>query len=244
MKRLLVLIRYTVQACIPRPQRLGLGGCAALALVFGLLARVANTAHGGEGNVVVGVAATSLFGLVLPLACLVIGDALLAADIRRGTFLYTYLSPAPLAAVVLGRFIGGVLVATSILVPSFTLAVVIGGDASAAAGIAAATFLSLAAYLAIMLCLGAAFRRATVAALVFVLLIERLLGTAVASIAQWTPVWLGANSFVGWSGAVLGTRDGVPSGGRAVINLVAITVVGLVIATWRLSKLRLSGASD
>jgi hypothetical protein len=39
-------------------------------------------------------------------------------------------------------------------------------------------------------------------------------------------------------------RDGIPVGGGAVVRLVLITVIALVIARWRLSRLRLTGAAD
>ena len=63
-----------------------------LAARFGWLGTLADmTRRGG----VRGRGEQGLFGLVLPLTCLVIGDAVLGADLRAGTFAFTWLSPAP-----------------------------------------------------------------------------------------------------------------------------------------------------
>ena len=58
------------------------------------------------------VAGPGLFGVVLPVGCLVIGDAVLGAEVRSGTLHFTWLSPASFAAIVLGRWIAGLVAAS------------------------------------------------------------------------------------------------------------------------------------
>ena len=48
-----------------------------------------------------------LFGLVVPLTCLVIGDAVLGADLRAGTFAFTWLSPVRFHTIAIARWLGG-----------------------------------------------------------------------------------------------------------------------------------------
>ena len=88
---------YALRACFPTKRRIGLVLPAAGALLFALLARVipdpapvalAQVADGG------------LFGVVLPVGCLVIGDAVLGAEVRSGTLHFTWLSPASFTTIV------------------------------------------------------------------------------------------------------------------------------------------------
>src|SRR4030095_13736515 len=91
------------------------------ALLFGWLTTVADTSTQRAFEFV---AAQGLVGLVLPLTCLVIGDAVLGADMRAGTFSFTWLSPASFATIVGGRWLGGWLVTLVTLVPAPVVAAV------------------------------------------------------------------------------------------------------------------------
>ena len=71
----------------------------------------------------------AIFGLVMPIAALVIGDAVLGAEVRAGTFHFTWLSPAPTWQIVLGRWLGGSLVALVTIAPAAALAAVVAGVA-------------------------------------------------------------------------------------------------------------------
>ena len=98
--RLVAIIVYTWRSCFP-PKRWAavLLPCAG-ALLFGLLARAINS----EPDVAfANVAAEGIFGLAMPIAGLVIGDSVLGAEIRAGTFHFTWLSPTPTWQIILGR---------------------------------------------------------------------------------------------------------------------------------------------
>ena len=69
---------FALRACFPRKRRWSLLVPCVLALVFGLLAR---SAAGSRVEGFAHVAANGLFGLLLPVACLVIGDAVMGADV-------------------------------------------------------------------------------------------------------------------------------------------------------------------
>jgi hypothetical protein len=76
--------------------------------------------------------------------------------------------------------------------------------------------------------------------------LERLLGAALTGIAQISPTWESRAIFVGYLDDPPSRliRTGIPDGGAAVGRLVIVAAVALVIATWRMSHMRLSGASD
>ena len=104
----LVITSYALRSCFPTKRRIGLALPAAGALLFALLARLipdpapqalAEVANGG------------LFGVVLPVGCLVIGDAVLGSEVRAGTLHFTWLSPAGFATIVAGRWLAGFTVA-------------------------------------------------------------------------------------------------------------------------------------
>jgi hypothetical protein len=100
-----------------------------------------------------------------------------------------------------------------------------------------------AAYVAVFVLIGALSRRAVVWSLAFVVLGERLLGTALSGLAQWCPGWEARAVYarLGPDAATTLHRAGIPEGGSAVVRLVIIAAVALVIAALRLGRLRLSG---
>jgi hypothetical protein len=102
-----------------------------------------------------------------------------------------------------------------------------------------------AAYLAVFVLLGAVTRRAVVWSLGFVVLGERLLGTALSGLAQWCPGWEARAVYarLGPDAADWLHRKGIPEGGSAVVRLLIIAAVALIVAALRLGHLRLSGPS-
>ena len=138
-----------------------------------------------------------LFGLVLPLTCLVIGDAVLGADLRAGTFAFTWLSPVRFPTIVMGRWLGGWLVALVTLVPALVLATVVAGVPEGAGPMAIAAAAGSAAYIGLFVMLGAMARRSAVWALAVVFLGERLLGGVLSGIAQISPMWEAQQVYAG-----------------------------------------------
>jgi hypothetical protein len=175
----------------------------------------------------------------------VIGDAVLGSEVRSGTLHFTWMSPVPLGTIVVGRWLAGWIVALLTVTVAAALAAVVAGASDAAGPMALAVAAESCAYVAVFVMIGCITRRAAVWSLAVVLLVERLLGLALAGIAQLSPTWEGRAVYAELGpGAERLLRDGIPQGWDAVVRLVVITVVALVVATWRLRHLRLTGASD
>ena len=238
-----VIVAYTLRSTLPGRRWLGALVPAATAVLFGLLATtLPDTAEGAYA----GVAANALFTLVLPVTCLVIGDAVLGAEVRSGTFPFTWMSPVPTWVIALGRWIGGTLAAAGSLAVAFALSAVVAGVPDAAGPVAVGGAFGAAAYVAVFIAIGCITRRAAVWSLAFVFLVERLLGTALTGIAQWSPMWEARAVFVDFASAAPDdlVRDGIPAGAGALVRLAVITAVGLLVARRRLGRLRLAGAAD
>jgi ABC-type transport system involved in multi-copper enzyme maturation permease subunit len=237
------ILVYTLQSCVP-PKRWAavLLPCAG-ALLFGLLVHaVDERAERAFANV----AAEGIFGLVMPIAALVIGDSVLGAEVRAGTFHFTWLSPTPTWQIVLGRWLGGSFVALVTIAPACALAAVVAGTPELADAAFLASAVGSASYVALFIAIGCLTQRTAVWSLAFVFLIERLLGAALTGIAQLSPTWESRAIFVGYIDDPPSrlVRDGIPQGGDAVVRLVIVTIVALVLANWRMGRLRLSGAAD
>jgi ABC-type transport system involved in multi-copper enzyme maturation permease subunit len=191
------------------------------------------------------VAALALFGLVMPVTCLVVGDAVLGAEVRSGSFTFTWMSPVPTWQIALGRWLGGAIVAVGCLSLAFAAAAIVAGAPESAGPAAVAAAFGAVAYVAVFLAIGCIARRAAVWSLAFVFLVERLLGAALSGIAQLSPGWVARAAFVGFADAPRDlARGGIPHGGAAVVRLLVITAIALALASRRLKHLKLSGSAD
>ena len=238
---LAAIVAYTVRACVPSHGALLLLPVAG-AVLFGLLSRMSDEAATVAFARVGGAA---MHTLVLPITCLVIGDALLGAEIRSGVFAFTWLSPVRYSTIVIGRWLGGCLIAAAILVPAAAAAAIVAGAPSSAGASVVAAMAGTAAYLALFLAIGASFRRPVVWSLVLVILVERLLGAALDGVAQLSPGWLAQSVLVGLTGpADELRREGIPAGWAAVGRLALVAAVGLAIATRRLRSLQPASSAD
>jgi ABC-type transport system involved in multi-copper enzyme maturation permease subunit len=241
---LLAIIQYTWRSCFP-PKRWAavLLPCAG-ALLFGLLAHAVNATS--LDHAFANVAAEGIFGLVMPIAALVIGDSLLGAEIRSGTFHFTWLSPVPTWQIVIGRWLAGSVVALVTIAPAAALAAVVAGSTQSVWPAFVAAGVGSIAYVAIFIAIGCLTRRTAVWSLAFVFLVERLLGAALTGIAQLSPTWESRAIFVGMldDPPTRLLRSGIPEGGDAIVRLLIVTVLVLVLANWRMQRLRLSGAAD
>ena len=237
-----VIARYALKACFPTKRRIGLLLPAAGALLFAVLSQLLPDR---APVALAQVAGPGLFGVVLPVGCLVIGDAVLGAEVRSGTLHFTWLSPASFAAVVAGRWLAGLVVASVAIVVPFGLAAVVAGVPGAIGPMVLAAAVGSAAYIAVFVLLGALTRRAVVWSLGFVVLIERLLATALSGLAQWSPGWEARAVYAELGPGAYNTlhRAGVPEGGDAIVRLLIIAAVALVVSAVRLGHLRMSGPS-
>ena len=238
---LAAIVRYTLRACVPTRWELLLLPLAG-AVLFGLLSQMSDenavTAFAQVGG-------AAVHTLILPITCLIVGDAILGAEIRSGVFAFTWLSPVGFWTIVAGRWLGGCLVAAAILAPAAVAAAIVAGAPSSAGPAAIAAVTGAAAYLALFLAIGATFKRPVIWSLGLVIIVERLLGAALAGIAQLMPAWLAQAVLVGLThpGADL-QREGIPHGWAAVGRLAVVSAVGLAIATRRLAHLRPASAAD
>jgi hypothetical protein len=239
---LLAIVDYTLRTSLPGRRWAGILLPCAAALLFGLLVR----GLGGYAPYEFArMAAVALYGLVLPVTCLVVGDAVLGAEVRSGAFAFTWLAPVPTWQIVVGRWIAGTLVAAGCLGPSFALSAVAAGAGSSAGPAALAAVFGAAAYVAVFLAIGCMTKRAAVWSLAFVFLVERLLGAALSGIAQLSPSWEARAAFVDLAEAPADlVRSGIPGGTAALVRLVVITAVALAVASARLKHLKLSGSTD
>ena len=237
------LVTYTLRACLPVRRLVGIGLLCGAALLLGLAARpIADLPDSAFFDV----ANAGLFPLVLPIAGLLVGDAVLGAEIRRGTFHFTWLSPVPAAHIAMARWLAGSAVVLVTVVPAFAGAALVAGSPESALPAAAGAVFGGIAYVAVLEAVGATFRRAAVVSLVLVFLVERLLGTALSGIAQWSPQWEAGAVFGAWSpaGDDRSLRSGIPTGADAVVRLLVITAIGLALAVWRLRRITLASAAD
>jgi len=243
--RFVAILRYTWRSCFPKKRwaavLLPCGG----ALLFGLLARAVDNFSTRE-RAFANIAAEGIFSLMMPITALVIGDSVLGAEVRAGTFQFTWLSPAPTWQIVAGRWLGGAAVAVVTAAPAAALAAIVAGSASSAAAAYVAAAVGTVAYVALFMAVGCITRRTAVWSLAIVFLVERLLGAALTGIAQISPTWESRAIFVGYLDDPPDRliRTGIPDGGGAIVRLVIVAAVALLISTWRMSHMRLSGASD
>ena len=241
--RLRAVVAYTLRSCIGPKRWLGCLLPCAGALLFGLLSHAIDE-PGSEAFAAV--AAEGIFPLVVPIAALVLGDAVLGAEVRSGVFHFTWLTPTPLGLIVLGRWIGGFVAAVATVVPACALAALVAGQPAAAVPAALGAAAGSAAYLAVFIAIGCVARRAAVWSLAFVFLVERLLGTALSGIAQWSPMWESRAVYTDLADGIPDDliREGIPVGSGAVVRLCLIAAIALAVSRWRLARLKLAGAAD
>ena len=236
------MVVYTLRTCLPGQRWVGILLPCGAALLFGLLSRSINTIPEHD---FADVATLALYGLVLPVTCLVVGDAVLGAEVRSGSFTFTWMSPVAPWQIAVARWIGGTLVAAGCLAVSFAASAVVAGAPESAGPAAVSAAFGAMAYVAVFIAIGCMARRAAVWSLAFVFLVERLLGAALSGIAQLSPGWEARAAFVGYADTDSDLiRSGIPHGSAALARLVILTAIALALASQRLRTLKLSGSAD
>lgn len=242
LDRFSTLVTYVFRACLPARKLAVLALPCVAAVGSGLLALAVQDT---DAAAFTSVANAVIFGLAVPLGSLVIGDAVLGAEVRAGTFTITWMTSTPVAEIAVARWLGGVIVAAATLVPAVALAAVLAGAPDLVGPVAIGALTASAAHIALFVAIGAVTRRAAVWSLAILFLVERLIAAPLGSVAQLSPTWLGREVFVGLSDQLLRFgRDGVPDGWDAVARLGVLTAAWLALASFALSRLRLTGARD
>ena len=243
LRRLPALVGYVFRACLPA-RRLAVLALPVLAILgCGLISRTLTSDPAAEAFA--RVAAIGIFGLAMPLGTLVVGDAVLGAEVRSGTLGFTWSTPTPFGELAAARWFGGWVVCTLTFVPASAVAAVLAGAADHVGPIVLATAVGASAHVALFVAIGCITRRAAVWSLGVVFLVERLLGAVLSGIAQLSPTWEGRAVYVELADAPSDLeRSGIPEGWDAVVRLGLLTVVFLVLATAGLRRLQLTGARD
>jgi hypothetical protein len=242
VRALRAIVGYTLRSALPAKRWIGALIPAATSVLFGLLA---TTLEDSPDSAFVEVAASALLLVVLPITCLVIGDAVVGAEVRSGTFAFTWMSPVPTWQIAFGRWFGGTLVAGATIAIAFATAALVAGAPDTAGAAAVSGVFGAGAYVAVFIAIGCITRRAAVWSLAFVVMVEQLMGNALTGIAQLCPGWMGRAALVGLTDVRDDLeRGGMPHGTAALVRLVVITAVALVLANARLRRLRLQGSAD
>lgn len=238
----LAIVGYTLRSSMPGRRWVGVVIPCAAAILFGLLSR----GLGGDlERHFAEMAGVALFGLVMPVTCLVVGDAVLGAEVRSGAFAFTWLSPVPTWQIAVGRWVGGSIISAACLAVAFAASAIVAGASAHAPGIVVAAVAGAVAYVGVFVAIGCVAKRAAVWSLAFVFLVERLLGAALDGVAQLSPSWLARSVYLDLADAPRSLlRDGVPQGTGAIVRLAIVTAVVLAVASRRLHRLHLSGSSD
>ena len=241
--RFAAIVIYTLRSCVP-PKRWAAVAlpCAGMVL-FGLLAHAIDDS---PGRAYANVAAEAIFGVLMPIAALIVGDSVLGAEVRAGTFHFTWLSPTPLWQIVTGRWLGGTIIVLLSIAPACALSAVVAGVPENAAPAFIAGLSGGISYVALFIAIACVTKRTAVWSLAVVFLVERLLGTALSGIAQLSPTWESRAVYVGLAEDVPRRleRAGIPTGTAAVVRLAIITALSLALANWRMSRMHLASASD
>ena len=156
MKRFVVIVRYTLTSCLPFRRWLALLWPCLGTLLFGALTYAVDT---NAARAFSHIAVQAVFGLTLPVAALIIGDAVMGAEIRSGTFHFTWLTPVPNWQIVVGRWLGGSAVVASTIAPAAALAAVIAGVPEAVPAMYVAALVGGVAYVALFSMIGCITRR-------------------------------------------------------------------------------------
>lgn len=208
-----------------------------------LLALLARRGDGTAEHDFVAVVAIALCTVLLPLTCLVIGDSVLGAELRSGTFALTWLAPVPVWLIVLARWTGALLLVGAALLPAVLVAAVVADASGAGPPVLTSVLLGAAAYLAVFMMFGAVFRRSLAWSLAFIVVFERFLGAALTSIASLSPSWLSFGLLADWTDAYV-TPDGMATGREAVVRLLVLTVVGLLVTTRKVARPRVASGDE
>ncbi len=185
-----------------------------------------------------------IVSIVLPLVALVFGTSALGPELEEGTIVYLLAKPIRRFRVVLDKSVVAAVLTAALVVPATLLTGLVaemGGSEllRVSAGFAVACVAGGAAYVVLFVAISAFTRWALIIGLLYVLIWEGVLadllpGTETFSIRQAT---LG----IAWGLSDERVPFGVGSLDQGLITISLVLVIGIAVATWRMSRYQLRG---
>lgn len=213
---------------------------AAIPLVVAIIFRLGDRPELAVEFTEVALFATLVTTGVLPVIAVVIATSALGNEFEDRTALFLLAKPVRRGEIVAGKWIAAALSIALLVVPSSVVAALISlglTDAEQVVpGFALALLLASAVYAAVLLALSVVTSRALVVGLVYVFLWEGAItelfrGARIFSVRQFTLGLADALTTVPRS-----EFEANLAGGPALIGLITAGVLGIAVATWRLSR--------
>lgn len=232
-----VIATITLRAMLGRARSLLL---LLLPLTLILLAVGMRLFNFDEPDVTAMVLRTYALGVVLPLVTLIVGTGVLGAEIDDGTVIYLLAKPVPRSVITLTKLIVAIgLSALFAAVPTLIAGLVLTGFAGGlAVGMGAGALAASAAYCAIFVVLSVSLRHAVAVGLIYILVWESLIATAVDGAAV-----LSVQAWALTIGDAIATGPQLPSHLGVAVAVVLVTAVlsaGFAVTTRRLGSMTLT----
>lgn len=232
-----VIATITLRAMLGRARSLLL---LLLPLTLILLAVGMRLFNFDEPDVTAMVLRTYALGVVLPLVTLIVGTGVLGAEIDDGTVIYLLAKPVPRSVITLTKLIVAIgLSALFAAVPTLIAGLVLTGFAGGlAVGMGAGALAASAAYCAIFVVLSVSLRHAVAVGLIYILVWESLIATAVDGAAV-----LSVQAWALTIGDAIATGPQLPSHlgvTVAVVLVAAVLSAGFAVTTRRLGSMTLT----
>lgn len=232
-----VIATITLRAMLGRARSLLL---LLLPLTLILLAVGMRLFNFDEPDVTAMVLRTYALGVVLPLVTLIVGTGVLGAEIDDGTVIYLLAKPVPRSVITLTKLVVAIgLSALFAAVPILIAGLVLTGFAGGlAVGMGAGALAASAAYCAIFVVLSVSLRHAVAVGLIYILVWESLIATAVDGAAV-----LSVQAWALTIGDAIATGPQLPSHLGVTVAVVLVTAVlsaGFAVTTRRLGSMTLT----
>jgi ABC-2 type transport system permease protein len=182
---------------------------------------------------------------LLPFTVMILATLALGNEIEDRTLPYLTLKPIGRLRIVLEKLIGSVVVVTPLILAGLTMTylIVFQGEARdnlrMLGAIAASASVATVAYTAIFILLSLLINRALVVGIIYTLIWESLLGRFLPGLRVVSVRHFTQSIFVGVLGDPRVDMKNATSTTAAIVTLLAVSVVSVILATWRLRHMSL-----